>query len=128
MDINLLRSLVTLAAFAAFVGIVWWAYGPARKERFERDAQLPFIEDDPSPRKPAEGGAGSVGFADGCDPGAGFRAEETARSCVPARSHPHIRHGAPAPRFGTPLPSGEGKVRREMTYRSFPNDRMGARR
>ena len=46
MDINLLRSLVTLAAFAAFVGIVWWAYGPARKERFERDAQLPFIEDE----------------------------------------------------------------------------------
>ena len=78
MDINLLRSLVTVAALAAFLGVVWWAYGPARKERFERDAQLPFIEDEPSPH--------------------------------------------------APLPSGEGKVRREMTYRSFPNDRMGARR
>ena len=42
MDINLVRSLVTLAAFAAFLGIVWWAYGPARRERFERDARLPF--------------------------------------------------------------------------------------
>jgi cytochrome c oxidase cbb3-type subunit 4 len=42
MDLNVLRSLVTLAAFAAFLGIVWWAYAPARKERFERDAQLPF--------------------------------------------------------------------------------------
>jgi cytochrome c oxidase cbb3-type subunit 4 len=42
MDINLVRSLVTLAAFAAFLGIVWWAYAPARRERFERDAQLPF--------------------------------------------------------------------------------------
>ena len=42
MDINLVRSLVTLAAFAAFVGIVWWAYAPARRERFERDARLPF--------------------------------------------------------------------------------------
>ena len=42
MDINVLRSLVTLAAFAAFLGIVWWAYAPARRERFERDGQLPF--------------------------------------------------------------------------------------
>jgi len=71
MDINLLRSLVTVAAFAAFVGIVWWAYAPARKPRFERDALLPF-EDDPSPH--------------------------------------------------APLPSGEGKLRREMTSRSFPNE------
>ena len=44
MDLNVLRSLVTLAAFAAFLGIVWWAYAPARKERFERDAQLPFAD------------------------------------------------------------------------------------
>jgi len=42
MDLNLARSLVTLAAFAAFLGIVWWAYGSARKERFERDAWLPL--------------------------------------------------------------------------------------
>ena len=46
MDINLLRSLVTVAAFAAFLGIVWWAYGPARKERFERDGRLPLEEED----------------------------------------------------------------------------------
>jgi cytochrome c oxidase cbb3-type subunit 4 len=44
MDINLLRSLVTVAAFAAFVGIMWWAYAPLRKARFERDALLPFDE------------------------------------------------------------------------------------
>jgi len=42
MDLNLLRSLVTLAALAAFLGIVWWAYAPSRRERFERDARLPF--------------------------------------------------------------------------------------
>ena len=42
MDINLLRSIVTIASLAAFLGIVWWAYGPARKARFERDALLPF--------------------------------------------------------------------------------------
>jgi len=46
MDINLLRSLVTVAALAAFLGIVWWAYTPSRKQRFERDALLPFDGED----------------------------------------------------------------------------------
>jgi len=46
MDIDLLRSLVTVASLAAFLGIVWWAYGPARKERFERDGRLPLDEED----------------------------------------------------------------------------------
>lgn len=46
MDINLLRSLVTVAAVAAFAGIVWWAYAPSRKARFEHDAQLPFAEEE----------------------------------------------------------------------------------
>jgi cytochrome c oxidase cbb3-type subunit 4 len=44
MDINLLRSLITVCAMVAFAGIVWWAYGPARKRRFERDALMPFEE------------------------------------------------------------------------------------
>ena len=42
MDLDSLRALVTLAAFGTFVGIVWWAYAPSRKARFERDAHLPF--------------------------------------------------------------------------------------
>ncbi|HEY7657289.1 MAG TPA: cbb3-type cytochrome c oxidase subunit 3 [Burkholderiales bacterium] len=46
MDINLLRSLVTVAALAAFLGIAWWAYAPSRRERFERDALLPFGDDE----------------------------------------------------------------------------------
>ena len=46
MDLNLVRSLVTLTAFATFLGIVWWAYAPARKERFERDAQLPLDDEE----------------------------------------------------------------------------------
>jgi cytochrome c oxidase cbb3-type subunit IV len=49
MDINLVRSLVTVAALAAFLGIVWWAYAPARKERFEHDARLPLEEDGERP-------------------------------------------------------------------------------
>ena len=46
MDINLLRSLVTVSSLAAFLGIVWWAYGPSRKARFERDALLPFADEE----------------------------------------------------------------------------------
>ena len=47
MDINLLRNLITLAALAAFIGIVWWAYSPARRSRLERDARSIFEEDAP---------------------------------------------------------------------------------
>jgi cbb3-type cytochrome oxidase subunit 3 len=36
MDINLIRIALTIAAMAAFLGIVWWAYGPSRRHRFER--------------------------------------------------------------------------------------------
>ena len=46
VDINTLRILITVVAFAAFLGIVWWAYRPAHKSRFERDAMLPFDETD----------------------------------------------------------------------------------
>ena len=44
MDLNLVRSLLTVAALVAFLGIVWWAYSPSRRERFERDAMMPFEE------------------------------------------------------------------------------------
>ena len=52
MDINFVRSLVTVAAFAAFIGIVWWAYAPRRRDRFERDALLPFVEDEEGAPRP----------------------------------------------------------------------------
>ncbi|MBI3370135.1 MAG: cbb3-type cytochrome c oxidase subunit 3 [Betaproteobacteria bacterium] len=42
MDIDLIRTLVTVLALASFLGIVWWAYAPSRKARFERDANLVF--------------------------------------------------------------------------------------
>ena len=42
MDINVLRSLVTVAAFVAFIGILVWAYRPSRKVQFDDAAQLPF--------------------------------------------------------------------------------------
>ena len=54
MDINLIRSAVALAALAAFLGIVWWAYGPSRKARFERDARMVLDEHD-APAGPRNG-------------------------------------------------------------------------
>lgn len=46
MDINLIRSLVTVAAVAAFFAIVWWAYAPSRKALWESRAILDQDEDD----------------------------------------------------------------------------------
>jgi len=41
-----LRSLMSVLVFVAFAGIVWWAYAPARKGRFEDDAQMIFGRND----------------------------------------------------------------------------------
>jgi cytochrome c oxidase cbb3-type subunit IV len=46
MDITTLRSIVTVVAFLTFLGIVFWAYGSARKGRFDEAARVPFEEDD----------------------------------------------------------------------------------
>ena len=43
----MIRTLVTVLALAAFLGIVWWAYAPSRKSRFERDARLVFDDAEP---------------------------------------------------------------------------------
>jgi cytochrome c oxidase cbb3-type subunit 4 len=40
--------VITVVTFVFFLGIVWWAYSPSRKSRFERDGMLPFEEDDPA--------------------------------------------------------------------------------
>lgn len=49
MDINTIRSLVTVLAFVSFVGIVLWAYSGRARSRFEEAAQLPFAEDEGTP-------------------------------------------------------------------------------
>ena len=46
MDINVLRSIVTVGAFLLFIGIAVWAYWPARRARFEEAAKLPFRGED----------------------------------------------------------------------------------
>ena len=45
MDINLVRELVTVLSFAAFVAIVAYAVLPGNKRRFDEAARLPFDEE-----------------------------------------------------------------------------------
>ncbi len=45
MDINEMRSIVTVLAFVTFIGIVWWAYSRHRRQRFEEAARLPFADE-----------------------------------------------------------------------------------
>ena len=47
MDINDLRSLFTVLAFIAFVGIVWWAYSDRRKQTYDEAALMPLDDDSP---------------------------------------------------------------------------------
>ena len=46
MDINTLRSIITVVAFATFIGIVFWAYSGSNKAAFDEAARLPFDEED----------------------------------------------------------------------------------
>jgi cytochrome c oxidase cbb3-type subunit 4 len=47
MDVNDVRTLLLVINFAAFLGIVWWAYGSKRKQRFEEAAML-AVDDEPA--------------------------------------------------------------------------------
>lgn len=44
MDINELRSLVTVAGFLSFLSIWSWAFSAQRREAFEEAANLPFTD------------------------------------------------------------------------------------
>ena len=46
MDINDLRSVITVLGLLCFLGIVAWAYGKSSKKGFEEAANLPFAEED----------------------------------------------------------------------------------
>lgn len=55
MDINTIRSLITVLSLAAFLGIVFWAWSPKRKPAFDEAANLPFADDDVPARQPDTG-------------------------------------------------------------------------
>jgi cytochrome c oxidase cbb3-type subunit IV len=43
--ITILRIAATLASFATFLGIAWWAYARANRTRFDEAARIPFEHD-----------------------------------------------------------------------------------
>ena len=46
MDINDLRSVMTVISLLTFLAIVWWAYGmKGNQKRFEEAANLPFDDE-----------------------------------------------------------------------------------
>jgi len=49
MDINTLRTVITVVSFVTFVGIVLWAYSGSARRRFEEAARLPFTEEEGAP-------------------------------------------------------------------------------
>ncbi|MCS6944470.1 MAG: CcoQ/FixQ family Cbb3-type cytochrome c oxidase assembly chaperone [Sutterellaceae bacterium] len=44
MDINTVRSVLTVVFFVLFVGVVWWAYRRGSCKDFEEAQQLPFAD------------------------------------------------------------------------------------
>ncbi len=46
MDVNTLRSVVTVLTFILFLGILVWTLSKRRSEDFEEAAKLPFGQDD----------------------------------------------------------------------------------
>ena len=45
MDINDLRSIVTVISLLTFLGIVAWAWSRRNRDRFEEAARLPFQDE-----------------------------------------------------------------------------------
>ena len=45
MDINDIRSVVTVVSLLTFVGIVAWAWSRNNRARFDEAARLPFQDD-----------------------------------------------------------------------------------
>ena len=45
MDLNDLRSIITLLSFVLFSGILVWAYLPSRRAEFDAAARLPFEDE-----------------------------------------------------------------------------------
>lgn len=62
MDVNELRSIITVACFLLFVGIVCWAWSGKRKADFDAAAQLPLEDEYPRDQSvpPATGRHGNA--------------------------------------------------------------------
>ncbi|MFZ2986891.1 cbb3-type cytochrome oxidase subunit 3 [Ideonella sp.] len=47
LDINLLRSVVTLVSLVLFLGLMAWVWSKRRITAFDEAAQLPFLDEQP---------------------------------------------------------------------------------
>lgn len=47
LDMGFVRGLITALTMFVFLCITWWAYHRGNRERFEADAMMPFLEDEP---------------------------------------------------------------------------------
>ena len=47
MDLIELRVAATVLSLTVFLGILAWAYAGPQRRRFEDDADIPFLEDQP---------------------------------------------------------------------------------
>jgi len=52
---QMFHSLWTLALFALFIAIVFWAWSGKRKSEFEQAARLPLDDDNPLTKEEANG-------------------------------------------------------------------------
>jgi cytochrome c oxidase cbb3-type subunit 4 len=50
VDFVTLSSIMTVVAFATFIGIVLWAWSARARRAFEEAAQLPFAADEDAPQ------------------------------------------------------------------------------
>ncbi len=46
MDVNELRSVMTVVFFVIFLAIMAWAYSKKNRQEFEEAAAVPFLDDD----------------------------------------------------------------------------------
>ena len=56
MDLNDIRSLVTVISFIVFVALIAWTWSRSRRDGFEQAAQLPF---DDEARTASQGSTGA---------------------------------------------------------------------
>ncbi len=57
MDINVIRSVITVLCFVVFLAIVAWAWSSKRKAAFDEAANLPFADEDAEQDNPSTGKA-----------------------------------------------------------------------
>lgn len=55
-DMGTVRGVIAVLTMGTFLGIVWWAYRPGNRRRFEEDALMAFEDDEREALKKREGG------------------------------------------------------------------------